>query len=74
MENDLNAITLSEINGKGEIVPYIKPETDQSKILAGFIKIAEYMYITDNRELLDRDELASAGISHVVVRNLRPLF
>ncbi|KAF1766261.1 hypothetical protein GCK72_006217 [Caenorhabditis remanei] len=69
MENVLNSITLSEINEKGEIIPEPEPEKQPVKkqsVLDKFIKIAEYMYITDNRTLLDGDELEVAGISHVV--------
>uniref|UniRef100_A0A1I7TTF2 Rhodanese domain-containing protein n=1 Tax=Caenorhabditis tropicalis TaxID=1561998 RepID=A0A1I7TTF2_9PELO len=69
MENELNAITLSEVNEKGDIIPEKKPEQEQtvgSSNLDKFIKIAEYMYISDNKQLLEANHLHSSGITHVV--------
>ncbi|UMM18539.1 hypothetical protein L5515_014557 [Caenorhabditis briggsae] len=69
MENELNSITLCEVNEKGEVVSeHPKPEKkkEESALLKRFVKIAEYMYITDNRALLDGEELDEAGITHVI--------
>ncbi|CAL2032380.1 unnamed protein product [Caenorhabditis brenneri] len=75
MESELNQITLSEINERGEIVPYnssdiVTPKPtakeEEDAILGQFIKIVEFMYITDNLELLDLKKLEKAKITHVI--------
>ncbi|CAI2344825.1 unnamed protein product [Caenorhabditis sp. 36 PRJEB53466] len=59
VENDLNALSISET---------ATPSAHRVSALAtrGFIKVAEYMYITDNKDLLDKDGFASHEISHII--------
>uniref|UniRef100_A0A8R1DJ68 Uncharacterized protein n=1 Tax=Caenorhabditis japonica TaxID=281687 RepID=A0A8R1DJ68_CAEJA len=59
MENDLNALPVNELGASAQ-------KAEAGSVLNGFIKIAEYMYVTDNKELLSREGLTAEDISHVI--------